>query len=65
MTGLSVAMVTVVAHSNSTAELVLLIAVGCFWSWVGMIKGMKPLWFLLFSFQERVTAPSCVCVFGK
>lgn len=43
MTELSVAMVTVVANSNSAVEIVLLFALGWCWSWVGMIKGMKPL----------------------
>lgn len=43
MTELSVAMVTVVANSNSTGEIVLHIALRYCWSRVGMIKGMKPL----------------------
>lgn len=59
MTELSVAMVTAVASSNSTAAIVLLIALGCCWSWVGMIKGMKPLCFGCFSLESFIS-PSCL-----
>lgn len=51
-------MVTVVANSNRTAEIVLLIALGCCYSWVGMIKGMKPL--SVFSLESLISA-SCRC----
>lgn len=57
VTELSVAMVTVVANSNSTVELVLPIALGCCWSWVGMMTGMKPRSPFLF-FLESFISPS-------
>lgn len=60
MTERSVATVTVVANSNRAAELVLVLALGCFWSWVGMNEGMKLLFFFFF-FLESFMSPSCPC----
>lgn len=60
MMELSVAMVTVVANSNSTVEMGLLVALACCWSWVGMKKGINPPF--LFAFPGELDS-SIVSVF--